>query len=201
MWVVRACRESPPADGKEPITWVLLTTWPDVDAAMALQLVGYYALRWRIQRFHCAGASSAFIALAHRALSLRWRIERFHYVLKCGCGYEKLQCDTRAALHKALSLYSIVAWRLLFVMYLARDAPDTPAHEVLSPDEKDVLQRRVGKPIHTAHDAMLAVAKLAGFVAVPSAPLPGIKSLWLGFRKLQDVVAGFLLARQPPPGS
>ena len=47
----------------------------------------------------------------------------------------------------------------------------------LSPIEKEVLQRSGGKPIHTAHDAMLAVAKFAGFVAVPSAPLPRVKSL------------------------
>ena len=171
VWVVRACEENPPADVLEPITWVLLTTLPDVDAACAVQLVGYYALRWRI--------------------------ERFHLVLKSGCGYEKLQCDTLFALQKALSLYSIVAWRLLFLLYLARAAPDTSAEEALSPVEKEVLARATGKPLHTARDAMLAVAHLAGFVAVPSAPLPGVKSLWLGFRKLQDVVAGYLLAHQP----
>ena len=60
MWVVRACEESPPADVQEPICWVLLTTLADVNAALAVQLVDYYALRWRI--------------------------ERFHFVLKSGCG-------------------------------------------------------------------------------------------------------------------
>ena len=62
--------------------------------------------------------------------------------------------------------------------------------------EQEVLERLTGKPLRTARDALLAVARIAGFVPVPSAPTPGVKSLWLGFRKLQDIVAGYVLAKQ-----
>jgi hypothetical protein len=62
-----------------------------------------------------------------------------------------------------------------------------------------VLERATGKTIRTVGQALQAVAKIGGFVWVPSAPDPGVKSLWLGFRKLNDMVAGFLLARSPAP--
>lgn len=170
--VVRACEEHPPEGVKEPLEWVLLTTLAVPDAATALQIVGYY--------------------------TKRWLIERFHFVLKSGCGFERLQLDTFETLQKALSLYSILAWRLLHLTYLAREAADTPAEAVISSVEREVLERATGRQVKTVEDAVLAVARIAGFRPVPSAPTPGVKSLWLGFRQLNDMVTGFELARQPP---
>jgi hypothetical protein len=173
LQVIRALEETPAAGVKEPIDWVLLTSEAVADAATALQMVAYY--------------------------SKRWLIERFHYVLKSGCGFEKLQLDQFLTLEKALSLYSIVAWRLLHLTYLARQTPDTPAEVAISPTERVVLERATGRAVTTVAEAVLAVARIAGFQPVPSAPTPGVKSLWLGFRQLHDMVTGFLLARQPPP--
>src|ERR1043166_1712874 len=65
--VVRASEENPPEGVKEALEWVLLTTLPVADAQSALRIVGYYAKRWLI--------------------------ERFHFVLKSGCGLERLQLD------------------------------------------------------------------------------------------------------------
>lgn len=172
LTVIRASEETPPVGVKEPVEWVLFTTEPVATAEEALAMVDYYAKRWLI--------------------------ERFHYVLKSGCGFEKLQLDQFATLQKALSLYSIVAWRLLHLTYLARQAPDTPAEEAISPTEREVLERATGRTVTTVADAVLAVARIAGFQSVPSAPTPGVKSLWLGFRKLHDMVLGFQLARQFP---
>ena len=170
--VVRASEENPPEGVKEPLEWVLLTTLPVESAEEALCVLDYY--------------------------TFRWRIERFHFVLKSGCGYEQLQLDRLDTLEKALSLYSIVAWRLLYLTYLVRDAPETSYEEAISVFEKDVLQLYIRKPIKTVKDVLLGVARLAGFVPVPSAPNPGVKTLWQGFRKLQDMTAGYLLARQMP---
>src|SRR6266568_628161 len=167
--VVRAFEENPPEGVKEPLEWVLLTTLPVNAAEDALHVLDYY--------------------------TFRWRVERFHFVLKSGCGFEHLQLDRFDILEKALSLYSIVAWRLLYLTYLARDAPDTPYEEAISVFEKDVLELRTNKPIQTVADVILAVAKLAAFVPRPSAPNPGVKTLWRGFRRLQDMTAGYLLAR------
>lgn len=172
LTVIRAAEETPPMGVKTPVEWVLFTTEPVLSAEDALAMVDYYAKRWLI--------------------------ERFHFVLKSGCGFEKLQLDQFATLEKALSLYSIVAWRLLHLTYLARQEPDTPAEEAISPTEREVLERATGRSVGTVADAVLAVARIAGFVPVPSAPTPGVKSLWLGFRKLHDMVLGFQLARQFP---
>ena len=92
----------------------------------------------------------------------------------------------------------MVAWHLLHLMYLSREVPDAPTWEALSDRERTVLERATGKPLHNVGEVVAAVARLAGFVPVPSAPDPGLKSLWLGFRKLQDLVAGFHLACHPP---
>jgi len=173
LWVVRASEENAPEGVKEPLEWVLLTTLSVESAEDALRILDYY--------------------------TFRWRIERFHFVLKSGCSYEKLQLDRLDTLEKALSLYSIVAWRLLYLTYLVREAPDTPCEEALGVFEKDVLQLYTRKPVKTVKDAVTAIARLVGFVGVPSAPNPGVKTLWQGFRKLQDMTAGYLLARQPPP--
>ena len=181
VWVVRAAEENPPADVEEPIVWVLLTTLPHVDAAVAQDLIQYY--------------------------TLRWRIERFHFILKSGCRFEKLQCDTLSAMYKALSLYNVVAWRMLKLAYLAQLAPERAeggsgnaptADEVVTPMEQEVLQAFAQAIIHTAHDALMAIACIAGFVSVPSAPTPGVKAIWTGFRKLQDIIRGYLLALASP---
>jgi hypothetical protein len=169
LQVVRAAEENPPAGVREPLEWVLLSTLPVQEDAEALALVDYYAFRWLI--------------------------ERFHFVLKSGCGFENLQLDTFATLQKAISLYSIVAWRILYLTYLSRQLPTTPVEEILCPTEKQLLQLASGQAITTVQEASRALAKIGGFVSVPSAPVAGVKSLWIGFRKLQDMLAGFLLAQ------
>jgi hypothetical protein len=93
LWVVRATELEPPA-GCKPIEWILLTTRAVDSFETASRCVAYYALRWRV--------------------------ERFHYTLKQGCTVERLQFDTAHALQNALALYSIVAWRLLWLTYTAR---------------------------------------------------------------------------------
>lgn len=171
VWVVAATEENPP-EGIEAIEWLLLTTLAVPDAQTACLLVDYYARRWLI--------------------------ERFHYVLKSGLGFERLQVDTLPALEKALSLFSIVAWRLLFVLYLARHQPLVPAEEAVSSLEKQVIEQIQGQPVETVAEVVMAVAKIGGFRPLPSAAVPGVKSLWLGFRKLADIRLGYQLAMSRP---
>jgi hypothetical protein len=90
LWVVRATELAPPPGGK-PIEWILLTTLAIDSFAAASRCVQVYALRWRV--------------------------ERFHYPLKQGCRVERLQFEEVHTLKNALVLYSIVAWRLLWLTY------------------------------------------------------------------------------------
>jgi hypothetical protein len=172
LWVVRATEVEPPA-ACPPIEWILLTTLAVNNYEAACQCVQYY--------------------------TLRWRVERFHYTLKQGCTVERLQFDDAHTLKNALALYSIVAWRLLWLTYTARQQPQAPATEVLAPLEVRVLAEATQAPLTTAREAIRALAQLGGFPMNPSAKEPGVKVLWRGLRRLEAMVEGWLLALQASP--
>jgi len=170
MTVVLA-REVAPPDAIKPIEWLLLTTMPVTTAVEAERIVTWY--------------------------SYRWRIERFHFTLKTGGGhFEDLQLETRERLERALTLYSIVAWRLLWMTYQVRVGPDQSPTVAFSPEEITALERlaatqkparRAGQPF-TLRDAVRAMAKLGGFLGRKSDGEPGVKTLWRGYRQLQLLV-------------
>jgi hypothetical protein len=167
MTVVLA-RELAPPDGVKPIEWLLLTTWPVVTADDAARMVTWY--------------------------SYRWRIERLHFTLKTGGSHvEDLQLESRERLERAITLYSIVAWRLLWMTYQVRVDPDQSPTVAFSADEIAALERLaatqkparpVGQPL-TLRDAIRAMAKLGGFLGRKSDGEPGVKTLWRGYRQLQ----------------
>ena len=74
-------------------------------------------------------------ALVHH----RWRIERLHHVLKSGCQIEKLQLEDASRIRRALAVYCVVAWRLLFISYVAREQPQAPCAAILTEDEWQAL--------------------------------------------------------------
>lgn len=172
LWVVRATEVAPPS-GCPPIEWILLTTLAVESCAAACRCVHYYALRWRV--------------------------ERFHYTLKQGCTVERLQFEEAHTLQNALALYSIVAWRLLWLTSTARQQPQAPATELLPPVEVRVLEEASQAPVSTAREAIRAIAQLGGFPTNPSAKEPGVKVLWRGLRRLEAMVEGWVLALQALP--
>ena len=167
VWVICAREENPP-QGEKAIEWILLSTFPVLDGQTALDMVTFY--------------------------TYRWLIERFHYVLKSGVGMEKLQMDDCESLMKALSFYSIVAWRLLYLTYIARERPETPALNFFEELSLRILSTYMGKTIDTIGDAVAVIAHIGGFRACPSAPRAGLKSLWLGLRRLDGMEVGWQLA-------
>ncbi len=187
--VIMAKEPNPPAD-TEPICWVLCTTLPVVDFDDAQRLVEWY--------------------------TYRWRIERFHFVLKTGgSNVEKLQLETYDRLARAIALYSIVAWRILWMTYQVRQDPDPPCSVVFNPEEEAALrlmfdrQRpRKGprsKPMDPDHrltlrEAMHTMAKLGGFLGRKSDGDAGVKTLWRGYRALQLIVLGMHLTPADPIG-
>jgi hypothetical protein len=169
LWVVRATEIAPPP-GCQPIEWILLTTLASDSFAAASRCVQHYALRWRV--------------------------ERFHYTLKQGCTVERLQFEEAHTLKNALALYSIVAWRLLWLTYTAREQPQAPATELLPPLELRVLAEATQAAVSTAREAIRALAQLGGFPLNPAAKEPGVKVLWRGLRRLEAMVEGWVLALQ-----
>ncbi len=166
------------AEVKDPLQWILLTTLPvnDLDAA------------YRIVRFY----------------TYRWLVERFHYVLKSGgCHFEDSQLRTVEALHRLLGVCSRVAWRLLWLTYQARQTPDAPCTVALNDTEWQALTAFVNHsptpaPVPPSlNQAVRAIATLGGFIGRKSDGEPGVKTLWRGWQRLQDIVATWTLFHPP----
>jgi hypothetical protein len=172
IWAVLAEEESPPA-GQKPVCWLLLSTQPVTTPAEAVQAVQRY--------------------------SRRWLVERWHFVLKSGCRIEQLQLETAARLQRAIATYSIVAWRLLWLTYQARQQPQASCAEVFEPVHWQVLHQVIHphQPVPntppTLAVAVEQVARLGGFLARRRDGSPGVAVLWRGLRRLQDLVQGYVM--------
>ena len=169
VWVIEAEEKNTP-EGEPPLRWVLITT-----AVISTLEEACLRVRWYARR---------------------WLIERLHFTLKSGLRAERLQIDDATSLGHALAIYFLVAQRLLYLTYVAREDPDRPAGEVLAADELTVLAARRGSPIVTLQEAIREVAVIGGYQYYRTAPPPGVKSLWLGWRHLTGMVEGWRLARR-----
>lgn len=124
-----------------------------------------------------------------------------HYVLKSGCQIEKLQLKTAQRLEMALATYSIVAWRLLWLTYMARRDPDSSCEEVFATYEWQSLYATIHKQIYTDDTPpTLAqvigwIARLGGFLGRKCDGFPGVKVLWRGLRRLNDIAQTWLLCQ------
>lgn len=169
--------DAPP--GAEPIVWLLATDLPIDCLEDALQGIFYY--------------------------SLRWLIERFHYVLKSGCRIELLYLQTPDRLLRALAIYSVVAWRLLWLTYEARKSPDQPCTVILKTHEWQALYCTIHKtPIPPTEppslsQAVIWIARLGGFLARKGDGFPGPKTIWQGLRRLKDIADTWLLLHPDLP--
>ncbi len=174
LWVVHLIEETPPA-GVKPIEWFLLTTMEVATPEQAVHLVGCYCLRWRI--------------------------EDWHRVLKSGCRIEELRNETAERLKRALAIYLVIAWRIMLMTLLGREAPDLPPEVLFSDLELEVLgafatSRRDLKPPTRLRDAVLLVGRLGGHLGRKGDSPPGHQALWIGYSQLQFMCAGYLLGRE-----
>lgn len=159
--------EVAPPKGVNPVCWKLLTTLAVDTPEDALRIVGWY--------------------------THRWLIERFHYVLKSGCRIEQLQLRTLQALQKAVVSYSLVAYRLMWLVYESRACPDAGCDRILEPSEWRALYSwhhrsfAEAEQVPTLGEAVVWIAMLGGFLNRKGDGHPGIKNLWRGMRRLQDL--------------
>jgi hypothetical protein len=134
--------------------------------------------------------------------ALRWLIERYHYTLKSGCRVEELQLETAGRLENAIAIFSIVAWFILYLTYLARIEPEVDARAAFTDDEikalklkfKDKIKKNGNLPL-TIRQAVIFVASIGGFMARKSDGMPGVKTLWRGLLALEYLVEGMNLAK------
>jgi hypothetical protein len=167
--------ERQPPAGVKPLRWLLWTTLPVTTWDEARVVVQIY--------------------------EKRWLIERYHFVLKSGCGIEKLQLETAERLERALAVCCIAAWRLLWLTYQARETPEVACTEILARHEWEalvcVVQGRLEPPSEppSLRAAVRMIAQLGGFLARKGDGEPGVKTLWRGLIRLNDIATTWLFAR------
>jgi hypothetical protein len=168
--------EPKPPWGERPVRWLLLTTLPVDSLESACECIEYYGLRWLI--------------------------ERYHYTLKSGCKIEDSQLRTVKRLERLLCLYFVVAWRLLWITYASRVGGGQPCTVAFTELEWRTAYRaqHPNKPPPrkppSLEQMVRWVAQLGGFIGRKGDGEPGVKVLWRGLTRLQDIVLGAMLATQ-----
>lgn len=154
--------EQNPPDGAEAVQWMLLTTLA-IDTSEQVQwIVEYYCLRWQI--------------------------EIYFRTLKSGCRVEERQFETLSRVENSLAVYTLVAWRVMFLCCLGRECPDLSCEVVLTASEwKSVYQvTHRGKPLPSTppglNTMIRLIASLGGFVIRPRTH-PGTQTLWIGLQQ------------------
>lgn len=172
VWAIYAREGEPPAPVKAPLDWMLLTTVPTPSFAAACERLTWY--------------------------SRRWGIEVYHRTLKSGCRIEDRRLDDAKSLQACLAIDLVVAWRVFWLTMVGREQPDTPADQLLSPEEWRVLSAwatgRVPATPPTAREVMHWIGRRGGWLRRGPHDHPGTTCLWRGLGHLLDMVRGYLLA-------
>lgn len=114
LYAVLLTEIDPPKDAK-PLRWVLLTTVPIESRKQALRCVRWY--------------------------TCRWRIEEWHRVLKSGCRIEAHQHQSAAKLARAIAIDMVMAWRVMLLTLLGREAPAMCCKLIFDPWECRLLEQ------------------------------------------------------------
>ena len=168
-WVMRVWEDQPPADVEEPLEWILLCSLPTETLPELKKHRNWY--------------------------SQRWQIEVFHDIEKNGCSLEDRRFETAAAMAACGAILSVVAVRVLQLRSALDHQPEAAATQVATASEiavvKGFLKHR--QAAFTVRQFVRGVARLGGFLGRTGDGQPGVRSLWRGYQRLQDMVLGFAL--------
>ena len=99
-----------------------------------------------------------------------------------------------------------MAWRLLWLTYEARKNPEKGLDEVLETEKWQVLylatqkQKQIPMQIPTLREGVRWIASLGGFLGRKGDGEPGVKTLWRGWQRLEDMVIGWQLTQKEIKG-
>lgn len=130
----------------------------------------------------------------------RWWVEVFFRILKSGCRVEALQLSSVARLERALAVYLVVAWRVLQMSTLGREAAQVSCECLFSTEEWQaawiVRHRRAPPPkAPSLGEVVRWVAGFGGYLGRKCDGEPGPKALWAGLNYLAGCVEGICSAR------
>ena len=172
-WVIRIWEPQPPAGVDEPLEWLLLCSLP----TFTLQ-----DLKDRRDWYGC-----------------RWLIEVYHDIEKNGCSEQDRRFETAESMEACVAVLALVAVRIMQMRTAVQSQPDAPAEQVASAEEIEVVRRFVRHRglNFTVRHFVRGVARLGGFLARKSDGEPGVRALWRGYQRLQDMLVGYQLHDAP----
>jgi hypothetical protein len=175
-WVIRIWEPQPPAGSAARLEWILLCSLPTERLA---------ELKERRDWYGC-----------------RWMLEIFHDIEKNGCSEEDRCFETADRLETCLAVLSLVAVRVFQLRCALDHQPDAPARQVATAAEITVVRkfiRHQGRKF-SVREFVRGVAKLGGFLGRKADGNPGVRTLWRGYQRLQDMLLGFQLSASASPG-
>jgi hypothetical protein len=164
-WVIRVWEPEPPP-GVEALEWLLVCSLPTTTLE---------ELKERRDWYGC-----------------RWLIEVFHQVEKSGCGEEERRFETAGAQEACLALLAVVAVRVLQLRNALEWEASEAAEAVATAAEITLVRQLVrhrGRRF-TVRDFVRGVAQLGGFLGRTGDGEPGVRTLWRGYQRLQDMLLG-----------
>jgi hypothetical protein len=172
VWAVYAREVDCPAEVKEPIEWMLLTTLRTESFREARQRLDWY--------------------------SRRWGIEVYHRTLKSGCRIEDRRLQDRENLEACLAIDLVVAWRVYWLTRAGRETPNRACDPILKEEEWRVLSAwangKMAKKVPSVQEATRWIGKMGGWLARGKQDHPGTTCIWRGLVRLPTLVQGYLLA-------
>lgn len=167
-WVVRIWEANPPA-GVEGLEWILITSVPTKTIDALCERRDWYACRWMV--------------------------EVFHDIEKNGCSEEDRRFETAGRMEACLAILSMVAVRIFQLRTALEAQPTAPAEQVATQEEIQVVRSIVKqtKGPFTVKEFVHGVARLGGFLGRKHDGSPGVKTLWRGYQRLQDLLLGYQL--------
>ena len=185
VWAIHT-REIAPPEGAKRIEWHLLTTVEVTSVEQAIEIIGLYALRWRV--------------------------EDLFRVLKSGCKVEKLGLRQAASLHNLITIYIVTAWRIMLMTLLGRAVSNLAPEVIFTEAEMTMLRLYSRKyrlmELTDLSSAILLVAMMGGYMNRKQDPPPEHTVLWHGYGNLQiraiayeEIDRFYDLVERPPPPS
>lgn len=182
LYAVEA-RELDPPPGEKAICWRLVTTHPVGTVARALQVIGWYRLRWHIEQL-------------------------FRTLKRQGLGIEQSVVEDGGALEKVVMIALIGACiTMQLVLARADEGQDAPAERVFDEEEIEVLhglqaklQGRTIKQKNPYRPRTLAwaawtIARLGGWTGYESERSTGPITMRDGLQRFNSLVEGYRLAK------
>lgn len=152
-------------EGCEPVSWLLATSLPIETEENTRDIVTAYRQRWQI--------------------------EVFFRTLKSGCRIESRQFERITRVLNSVALYSIIAWRVMYLSRLGRQCPDLCCEVIFDPAEWQAVysvvhQKAPPKKPPKLNAVVRMIASLGGYIDRKDTE-PGTQTLWIGLQRIFDL--------------